>query len=90
MNTTLITPVSRTVSNCGVETINHYYQVGEIFIKTERKAWGFSVSTGPSGNARCLRADSPLEAAKIVREAYPTYLAACKYLNAPMTSAKNL
>ncbi len=54
-----------------------FLKVGDIYISTNRKRWGFSVSVEPFGNSVGVYTDTPRGAAQKVALDYDRYLGLC-------------
>ena len=61
-----------------------FYKVGDLYITTTKKRWGFSVSVEPFGNSVCVQADTPRGAAQKVALDYESYLSRCKRTALPI------
>ena len=66
----------------------HYLRVGELYVSTERKSWGYATSLGTCGNGvgSIAKYKSAQEVAEYVAcpSNYKPMLAACKRIAAPI------
>jgi len=63
---------------------DHYLAVGELYITTQPKAWGFSISLGTCGNSCNKKLPNARLVAEYVRDNYDYYLSACTKLALPI------
>ena len=70
---------------------DHYLQVGELYVSTERKSWGYATALGACGNG--VGSQSKYKSAQEVAEYvacpsnYEPMLARCKQLAAPISQS---
>jgi hypothetical protein len=61
-----------------------FLKVGDLYISTTKKRWGFSVSVEPFGNSVCVQSDTPRGAAQKVALDYDRYAADCGHTALPI------